>query len=195
MSPLKKKLLTFALGAVVGTLGDQIHVRFGVLKYRTPHPKMYGQAYWVPLLMGAAAVAMVEGYRTVRERASGEEPQGTVRDVAREAAWFYLLYLASGVLCKYPKALAAAFTGFFVTRVVRDGDDVHSVFHAVSTALMGSAFEHWLTGTGAFGYEKEHHHVGRVSWWLPGLYLQAARFARALARCFPREVAQAMAPA
>ncbi len=193
MPSLEKTLLTFALGAVVGTLGDQIHVRFGVLKYRTPHPRMFGQAYWVPLLMGAAAVAMVEGYLTMRARAAGKEEPGTVEDVAREGAWFALLYAASGVLSKYPKALAASFVAFFVARVVRDGDDVHDVVHAVGTALLGTAFEHMLTGTGAFGYEDGHRHVGRVSMWVPGLYLQAARFARSLARAWPAEPAVAVA--
>lgn len=175
----------FGLGAVVGTLGDQIHVRAGVLRYRTPHRGAFGQPYWVPLLMGAAAVAMIEGYHTVRARGRGAEPPSDLDPIAREAASFFALYLASGVLRRYPRSLAVGFTGFFVWRVVREGDDLESVLHAVGTALAGTAFEHWLSGTEAFSYDEAHQHVGRTPLWLPGLYLQAARFARAVARAMP----------
>ena len=50
MRPVRA-LFVFVAGGIGGALCDQIHVRCGTLSY--PHPVLFGQAFWVPLVFGA----------------------------------------------------------------------------------------------------------------------------------------------
>src|SRR5688572_5141172 len=87
-------LLLAAQGAVVCTIGDQLHVRFGVISY--PRPDVLGQAWWVPLLFLGAVLAMLTTYPVVfraLRRAFGWSSAGAVMAPAqarRATAEFFL---------------------------------------------------------------------------------------------------------
>jgi hypothetical protein len=86
----------FALGAVVLTLLDSIHVHTGTLAYE--HPFVLGSAWWVPLLMGGAAsfggLAYVAGW----ERAKARRPIASRSALVGALVLFAVMYAASGLL-------------------------------------------------------------------------------------------------
>ena len=72
MNRVSAQAFVFLLGAVAGTLLDQIHVRSGVLWYA--HPVLFGQAFWVPLVFGAGGLVLVNSHAVFVALAGGGVP-------------------------------------------------------------------------------------------------------------------------
>jgi hypothetical protein len=167
----------FVLGAIVGTLGDRVHTFKGVLGY--PHAFAFGEAAWVPLLMGGAGIAMVSGYGLVHRVVGSNDERASMANVLSAFVWFAAAYAASGFFHQYPIALTLAFVAAFVARALREPVSRAAWVYALVTALVGTLFEAGLSATGAFRYYTPD--VIGVPMWLPGLYLHASLLARALA--------------
>ena len=171
----------FLVGAVVGTLGDRVHTFSRVLDYK--HPFLFGEAWWVPLLMGAAGILLPVGHAFLRKRFA-EPADGTTRDVIIAGVWFAAAYVASGLFMDYPGALAILFSASFIARALSSPPSRTLWLFALCTGLGGTLWEMGLSGTGAFTYLRPGP-IGRVPLWLPGLYVQLALLVRAIDRRWP----------
>jgi hypothetical protein len=167
-------LALFAAGGIGLALCDQIHVQAGVLDYETGG--FFGQAWWVPLQFGVAAVAIVAGaVPFARQR---EQPKSA--DFVTGTAWFVAAYAASGVFDAHPIALAVAFVLAWALRVALARQPGPLVAYSLLLAAAGTAAEAILSAAGTFAYA-DPDMIG-VPIWLPGLYLQGAPLALALAK-------------
>jgi hypothetical protein len=164
----------FAGGGIGLALCDQIHVQAGVLSYETGG--FFGQAWWVPLQFGVAALAICAAAWPFARR---REPPAA-RDFAISALWFVAAYAASGVFDRWPSALAAAFALAWAGRVAVARDRAELVFFSVLLAAGGTGTEALLSAAGTFSYA-EPDFLG-VPVWLPGLYLHGAPLALAVTR-------------
>jgi hypothetical protein len=157
------RLVVVALvGAVAGTLCDQIHVIGGVIVYRDP--LLFGQPWWVPVQYGLALVAgcLVAGKRKT-------EP------IVVASAWFLGAYLATAVFQRWPLPVALILGAIGLIRAMRQ----RSLAFGLAIALFGLVWEAALTSTGAFSYR--HPNVLGVAYWLPALYINAAPLLSAVA--------------
>jgi hypothetical protein len=163
----------FVLGSVGGVLCDQIHVRGGVLRYRTP--RLAGQAWWVGPQFGVAMLAVLRSAR-IAGRGGGAHP---VRYLSG-TAWFLGAYLASAVFRRTPRRLAGVLVAAWLARMVRHPDRVRLVPYSLLLAVAGTAYESRWSATGAFTYTAPD--IAGVPLWLPGLYLHGAPLAVDVAR-------------
>ena len=166
--PVVRRALTFALGGIGGAALDRIHVRSGVLSYPAS-----GQPWWVAPQFGLATIAVLgAGNAFVPD----DNADAALPTMAVDAAWFVGSYAATGALDRrHPRALALAFVVCAVARARRRHDRARVIAFALALAAVGTAYEHALAGTGAFGYRDPQ--LGNVPAWLPGLYLQGAPLA------------------
>jgi hypothetical protein len=168
------------VGAVGGTLGDQIHVQFGVLAYAHPHPWMYGQASWVPLLFGGAAPFMVYGHALTDRR--GGEPARRLAVLAPTVV-FFAAYFATGLFASWPRALAAGLALAWAARVALR-PSLDRLLAGAGFALAGPLVERAVSATGGFAYARAD--LLGVPVWLPALYLHLSLLTRHIYRAFIR---------
>jgi hypothetical protein len=161
----------FLVGAVLGTFLDQLHVRAGIISYA--RPALFGQAVWVPLLFGGAAVGLGYLHRKIR-RLMHENPSYESAALARDFALFAAAYVLSAFAPLPTWALLLLFVSGYALRVVLLRESPHRIVHAIACASIGVVWESLITDQGAFTYH--HPDVLRVPFWLPGLYLHAAPF-------------------
>ncbi|MDQ1373404.1 MAG: hypothetical protein QOJ09_742 [Actinomycetota bacterium] len=157
----------FLAGAAGGALCDQIHVRGGVLRYRTP--RVFDQAWWVAPQFGVAMLAVLRSARVAA--GDGRGRPGSV-DYLTGTAWFLGAYLASAVFRRTPRLLAGVFLATWLARMARRPDRGRLVPYALMLALAGTTYESRWSATGAFTYTAPD--VAGVPLWLPGLYLHGA---------------------
>ena len=176
MNPLAVLALFFA-GAVIGTLGDQIHVQFGVLSYPHPAPWLYGQASWVPLLFGCAGLALVLGNRTFIRPSlhpdirTGDVLPATLGEVLGSFVLFVAAYFSTGLFQDHPRLLALGLTAIWLLRIApRPTRD--KLLGGLASAVGGTLFEAALSSTGAFRYRSPD--LWLVPIWLPALYLHVS---------------------
>src|SRR6266568_9121381 len=86
-------LWLFLLGATFGTALDALHVYTGVERY--PMPAFLGVAWWVPLLFGAAAIAIGYSHPLVDPLISRTRPYRRLSSSIGELTWLVLAYLIS----------------------------------------------------------------------------------------------------
>ena len=174
MERFSAQVFVFFLGAVVGTLLDQIHVRSGVLAYA--HPVLFGQAAWVPVVFGSGGLLLVNGQRFLLVLAGGDgEP--AARSLATPALLFVGAYLLTGLGAERPLLVLGLLVAVWVARLARaPGRDL--ALAGAAFALGGPLYEAMLSATGAFAYRRPGA-LG-VPCWLPALYLHAAGFTRAI---------------
>lgn len=184
----------FLVGAVLGTLGDQIHVQFGVLYY--PKPFLLGQAFWVPLLFGAGAPLMVHGEAMVQGLTKrgmiAERPPRTA--VVLPGILFFAAYFATGLFAAWPIALTVGLTLTWIIRAAlitrrRQATARELLFGAVAMAIGGTLVEALVSAIGAFYYRKSDF-IG-VPIWLPALYFHLSLLTRTIYFAF---VAPAVEP-
>jgi hypothetical protein len=163
-------LIIFAIGAVLGTALDQLHVSSGATSYARPF--LFHQAIWVPLLFGFAAAGFADHHRRLRV-VFGAQIQETSRAwLAADLAVFVAAYWASAYLPATNLTLLAIFVIVWAVRIAVRRDPPHRIVHGLACAVCGVAAEWALTGLGAF----THHRADflHVPLWLPGLYLLAS---------------------
>jgi hypothetical protein len=175
MPRLVQVALLFALGAVVGTAADQIHVRAGVLSYPRGSALLPGQPSWVPLLFGAAGVALPLGNAALLRLALERPSPGSIRGVASAVLWFFTAYASTALLQAVPLLLATALVLAWSARVALR-PTLDKLLAGPIFAFGGAVFEAWLSSTGAFHYR--HPDVGLVPAWLPALYLHVSLMTR-----------------
>jgi hypothetical protein len=167
--------LLFALGALLGTAGDQLHVRSGVLSYARGSPLLFGQALWVPLLFGAASVALVLGHAPLLRLARERSARASRRGLAASVLWFYGAYASTAIFADARLALTAALVGAWAARVAL-APATDKVLAGALWAIAGPLFEAALSATGAFHYRRPD--VLLVPVWLPALYLHVSLMTR-----------------
>jgi hypothetical protein len=157
----------FAIGAVLGTSLDAIHVYGDVLVY---HGATLGDiGWWVPPQFGLVGVAGGLAIPVV-ERAAGpdEPPRWGVDRVVGELMLFAALYL----LTTLPSPDDAGFltAGLFALAGARlalapvEGDWAY----ALAAAVLGPLGEILISATGVFDYL--HPDVAGIPYWLPALW-------------------------
>ena len=181
MVRLGAQALLFLTGAVVGTLGDQIHVQSDVLWYR--HPALYGQALWVPLLFGTAGVGLVHAHRLFLRPPPGEPPRPV--SLVAPGLIFAAAYLATGIGRSQPLLVAAALAVAWGIRILLH-PTADQLTAGLAFAAGGPLFEAALSATGAFSYRQPD--VLGAPVWLPPLYLHLSLFTRQIHLVFQRQL-------
>ena len=161
-------VITVAIGAVVATTGDHLHVLYGVLFY--PHPVVFRQAWWVPPLFAGATFAMVAGSEVVRKALGGEVVATSLAEAALATGAFFVAYTFTAVAAELPTTVLVVLVVTWLVRV--RGMPRWVWLFALVAAMCGTGFEAGLSRLGGFAYVSPDW-LG-VPRWLPGLYLHAA---------------------
>jgi len=171
MNRVSAQAFVFLLGAVAGTLLDQIHVRSGVLWYA--HPVLFGQAFWVPLVFGAGGLVLVNSHAVFVALAGG----GVPGPLAAQALLFVGAYLMTGVAADQPLLVLGVLVTAWAMRVAV-APSRELVLAGIAFAVGGPLFEAALSATGGFSYDRPD--LLGVPCWLPALYLHASLLTRAV---------------
>jgi len=162
-------LWLFLLGATLGTTLDAFHVYSGVERY--PAPLLVGVAWWVPLLFGAAAVAIGHSHAMIDPLLHHRRlPQRLLLSIG-ELAWVVLAYLVSAsILDAIAKVglLIVIYLNFWLLA----GRSWQNLLLSVVTAITGTLIEMILVAAGAFFYL--HPDMLGVPYWLPCMYACAS---------------------
>jgi hypothetical protein len=162
-------LAVAAAGAVICTVCDHLHVVTGVLAY--PHVAFWGEAWWVPLLFGAAAVVIVASAASVRGLFGAPPlPSPSARRVAAGGVAFVTAYAFTAFGHELPNVVAAVLAGFWIARALQA--PAWLVAYSVVVAVGGSAFEATWSALGFFRYLVPD--FAGIPRWLPGIYLHVA---------------------
>jgi hypothetical protein len=161
------RLLLFAVGAILGTALDHLHVASGTTSYA--QPLFWQAAWWTPLIFGFAAVGFADLNTRLRALVHAPPRPSPPALLAADLAVFAVAYWASAYLPLPNVALLAIFAAAFAARIFALRDPWHRALHGVACALLGVTAEWALSGLGLF----THHRADllRVPLWLPGLYL------------------------
>lgn len=168
----------FVTGAIVGPFFDGFHSHSGTLSY--PQPWIFKMAWWVPLLFGAAGVAVGTGALTWDTWFSRLPAIRPISEIIAGLLLFGLQYFASGFL-KLSPTLALVFLGLFALAnwILMDCTLV-GLFFSLVTALVGCLVEITLIAFGLFFYHQPD--LWGIPFWLPFLYISAACSVGNLAR-------------
>jgi uncharacterized membrane protein len=156
------------LGALIATVGDRMHVAYGVLFY--PRSAAFHQPAWVfPLFVGTTA-AMLAGCEVMRRRFSGAALPASPGEALIAMGAFFVAYAFTAVAAELPTFVLVVLVLTWSLRV--RGMPRWIVAFALAVAACGVAFEALLSRLGAFTYVSPD--LLGVPRWLPGLYLHAA---------------------
>ena len=161
-------VVLFAVGAVLGTALDWVHVATATTRYT--HPVFLGLAWWVPLLFGSAATAIGMSH-TLIDLLLERTVRPETRHVAIGLALLLVLWATSGLVKPPRTALWVLAPASIAVWWAFDASVVGLVL-ALATASSGVAVEATLVSAGAFSYVAPD--AGRVASWLPWLYVAAS---------------------
>ena len=166
---MKARVILFAVGAVLGTALDRLHVLGGAVSYA--EPGAFGQPLWVPPLFGFAVVGFADLHARLRGALHGE-PRTSAQGIARDFVLFAAAYAATAFLPLASWAVAVLLMAAWAARAVMVKESRHRVVHALLCGLIGIAFEAMLVRQGAF----THLRAGFLGtpFWLGPLYMLAA---------------------
>jgi hypothetical protein len=172
-------LWLFVPGATIGSALDAFHVRSGIERYAVP--AFLGIAWWVPLLLGTAAVAI--GYsHPLLDPLLGQAPRPHPLPVSVAGlSWLLLAYLISATaLLSIEKVvlLCTIYLNFWLLA----GRSWQNLLLSVITAITGTLIEMLLVAAGAFSYV--HPDFIGVPYWLPCMYACASLALGNLGRSF-----------
>ena len=159
----------FLLGASVGTSLDAFHVYSNVERYSVP--LLFGVAWWVPLLLGTAAVAIGYSHPLVDPLLHHRRRPRHLLLSTGELTWLVLAYLVAGsVLDSIAKVglLVIIYLNFWLLA----GRGWQNLLLALVTAITGTLIEMVLVAAGAFSYL--HPDMLGVPYWLPCIYACAS---------------------
>jgi len=161
-------LWLFLLGAILGTGLDALHVYSKVERY--PIPILFGLAWWVPLLFGAAAVAIGYSHPLVDPLLHHRRFRRLSVSIG-ELTWVLLAYLVSA--STLPSiAKVGLLTVIYLNFWVLAGRGWQNLLLSLVTAITGTLIEMILVAAGAFSYL--HPDFVGVPYWLPGIYACAS---------------------
>jgi hypothetical protein len=165
--PAARLAACFAIGAVLGTSLDAIHVYGDVLEYHDPG--IWETAWWVVPqfgLVGVAAALAIPGI----ERAAGpdEPPRWSVDQLVGELTLFGSLYLLTALVgsdhAGWLTAGLFALAGLRLALAPVEGDWAY----AVGAAILGPLGEIAISGARLFDYLEPD--VAGIPYWLPALW-------------------------
>jgi insulin-induced protein len=167
---MKKQLLLFLIGAVLGSFYDGFHTYSNTTYY--PNPWILKMAWWVPLNFGLAILAVADSHvsldRTLKRKGRGLSWAAVLSGLAL----FGVLYFTSGFLPR-PSAekavilwLGAVFLWILFDRTWQ------GVLLGILTGVVGSLVEITMTSLGLFFYVRPDFHG--IPCWLPALYFGAS---------------------
>ncbi|MHB1844388.1 MAG: hypothetical protein ACYCWW_06075 [Deltaproteobacteria bacterium] len=166
MRPLTTAAL-FLAGGLIGTALDNLHVRGRILAY--PLPAFAGEALWVPLLFGAAAVALVWNHRLLFRDG---QPRGSALQFGIALLAFGLSYALTVALRTRPWLVLVLLASAWLLSV---RTSPRLILYGLGVALIGPLVEAALCHVGAFRYLARGTIPGLgVPLWLPALYLMAS---------------------
>lgn len=159
----------FLLGATLGTGLDAIDVFNHVERYRSP--VLFGLAWWVPLLFGAAVVAIGYSHPLVDPLIDNIRSERRLSISLSELTWLLLAQLVgASMLDSLAKTglLVLIFLNFWLLT----GRSWQSLLLALVVAITGTLVEMTLAAAGAFSYL--HPDILGVPYWLPCIYACAS---------------------
>lgn len=175
---MRPRMIAFlAVGALVATGCDALHVRAGTLSYPSPSLPT-GQAWFVfPGFVAAFALMAAfhaRGARWVGRVASTSTSvlPGPARPFVEALVAFAAVYGLSAYGHDDPGMLALLFYGAFAVRLAFTYDRVWALVLAIVLAVGGMVGEGLMTQAGLVTYA--HDEVFGVPWWLGGLYMHGA---------------------
>lgn len=162
-------ILLFLLGATLGSCLDALYVHSGVERY--PVPVLFGLAWWVPLLFGAAAVAIGTSHVLIDSLLGNIQRRYGLLIGLSGLAWLLLAYLVSaGEFTSALKVglLLIIYLNFWLLA----GRSWQNLLLSIVTAITGTLVEMILVTAGAFSYL--HPDFIGVPYWLPCIYACAS---------------------
>jgi len=162
-------LVLFVLGATLGTVLDAIDVYSGVERYTVP--ALFDLAWWVPLLLGTAAVAIGYSHTMVDPLIAHMRPVRRLSISFAELMWLLLAYLV-GASTLESIAKVGLLTLIYINFWLLAGRSWQSLLFSLVTAITGTLVEMTLVAAGAFSYL--HPDVLGVPYWLPCIYACAS---------------------
>lgn len=158
-------LLMFVIAAVLGTLYDLIHVRYGVLSYANPH--VFGTSYWVPLEFGCAALVGIAALKFLSKKL--ELPQVSPARAVADAALLAVGYFVTGMFAGN-NALTFALLGVIAAVAIGTRPTRFVIVGSLVAAVVGPLGEIFMSQVLGFF----HYNVAAVvPYWLPLLWVIA----------------------
>lgn len=157
----------FVLGAVIGPIGDHIHVVTGTTRYYDSWVPVIGDSpLWFPLVVGLATAAL----GAIRVRLAPVRPGLDVRHGIGVVAAVLVTYAFTGILNGTSIfALTVLIVGMAALTWAAFGDDP-AIVCGVMAAVGGPAAEIIGTWTNLFDYADSSDGLLGVAPWLPALY-------------------------
>lgn len=162
-------LWLFLLGATLGTALDAIDVYSNVERYTMP--TLFGLAWWVPLLFGAAAVAIGYSHPLVDPLILNGRHSRPLLNSFFQVGWLLLAYvLGASPLDTITKTglLILIYLNFWFLA----GRGWQNLLLSLVTAITGTLIEMILVAGGAFSYL--HPDILGLPYWLPCIYIIAS---------------------
>jgi hypothetical protein len=168
----------FALGFVVGLVGDACHVASGTTRYEwSGVPVLWRSAIWFPFLVGLAVLAAAG----VAYRVGPPARARTRADVAIGAAAVLALYALTAALRGRPVTVSVVLTAAVAVAIWAWWDpSPRALAVAAAAAVSGPLAEIALVKAGAASYASDADGLFGVAAWLPCLYFAAGAVASGL---------------
>ena len=162
---IKSLFLLFLCGCIAGTLLDALHVAVGVAYYT--HPFFMGQAWWVPLIFGAATLLIGVSHFKLHPM-----PESPPTAFLGSFVFFVLSYFVTATLPILSQINAFILFVFYLISWGLFDRTLVSIVLALITAIIGCTVESSLGWIGQYHYTTPDFF--RVPFWLPALYLNAS---------------------
>lgn len=162
-------LWLFLLGALLGTILDALQVYAGIEHYAAPI--WFGQAWWVPLLFGSAAMAIGYSHSQVDHLLAHRPMPHSLLASTGELTWLVLAYLIT-LIPIYSLAKVGLLLLVYLNFWLLAGRSWQNLLLSFVTAITGTLIEMILIAAGAFSYA--HADMLGVPFWLPCLYAIAS---------------------
>jgi hypothetical protein len=159
----------FLLGAIFGSGLDAIAVYSHVERYSMP--VLFGLAWWVPVLFGAAAVALGFSHPLVDPLIGNVRPGSKLSISFGELTWLLLAQLV-GVSTLSSIAKVGLLFLIYLNFWLLAGRSWQNLLFSLVTAITGTLIEMTLVAAGTFSYL--HPDILGVPYWLPCIYACAS---------------------
>ncbi len=159
----------FLLGSIIGTAMDAWFVYGGIERY--PSPVLFGVAWWVPLLFGAAAITIGYSHALVDPLLQHRRRHPHPLVTSGELLWLVLAYTI-GVSILNTLAKVGLLLVIYLNFWVIAGSGWQNLLLSLVTAITGTLVEMILVTVGMFSYL--HPDFIGVPYWLPCIYLCAS---------------------
>jgi hypothetical protein len=153
-----------------------MHYLADVLWY--PDRTLWGQAWWVPMLFGGAALALAFGHRFWMNLLNQAPPKASFKEIFVKAVLFMTAYAATAIFSMSPIALTVTLTLLWIP--IAQPFSKAKLSYSLLVAIIGSLVEATLSALGQFYYNRPD--ILGIPMWLPALYLWAANVGEAIGR-------------